>query len=171
MVSSAGSCSSCGGGLENTKKLQGSSQDGPAAKNGADRLTLPFKPSLSHRFHTLDKFCHISTICRCNPVFAHLCSSGVWLDHSIRCNAIHCPATDSCQFWGPKISTPGLESIHEHAELRLEAKLLLSAKRLAGFEQGLAEQLSLVKDLPPEEQFETACSLAQAWRPQLSYFS
>ena len=71
----------------------------------------------------------------------------------------------------PRFQYQRLESIHEHEELRLEAKVLLSAKRLAGMEEGLAEQLSVIKDLPSEEQFETAFSLVQAWRPQLSYFS
>ena len=46
----------------------------------------------------------------------------------------------------PRFCYQRLESIHEHEELRLEAKLLLSAKRLAGFEQELAEQLSIMKD-------------------------
>ena len=71
----------------------------------------------------------------------------------------------------PRFQYHLLENIQEHEELRLEAKVLLNAKRLAGFEEGLVEQLSVIKDLPVEEQFESACSLVQAWRPQLSYFS
>ena len=53
--------------------------------------------------------------------------------------------------------------------MRLEATLLLNAKKLAGAGEGQLEQLSLVKYLPAEEQFENASSLLQAWRPQLSY--
>lgn len=71
----------------------------------------------------------------------------------------------------PRFHYQRLESIHEHEELRLEAKVLLTAKRLAGSDEGLAEQLKIIKDLPPEEQFQSACSLVQAYRPQLSYFS
>ena len=48
----------------------------------------------------------------------------------------------------PRFHYQRLESIHEHEELRLEAKVLLSAKRLAGSDEGLAEQLRIIKDLP-----------------------
>ena len=71
----------------------------------------------------------------------------------------------------PRFHYQRLESIHEHEELRLEAKVLLSANRLAGSDKGFPEQLRIIKDLPAEEQFESACALVQAWRPQLSYFS
>ena len=71
----------------------------------------------------------------------------------------------------PRFQYQRLESIAEHEELQLQAEMLLSAKRLAGFDEGLAEQLNVIKDLPVEEQFESACSLVQAWRPHLSYFS
>ena len=71
----------------------------------------------------------------------------------------------------PRFQYQRLDSIQEHAELRHEAKGLLNAKRLAGFDEGLTEQLSIVKDLPAKDQFEAACSLVEAWRPQLSYFS
>lgn len=43
---------------------------------------------------------------------------------------------------------------------------LLTAKKLLGADEGLAEQLELVRDLPPEDQLEAAAELIRAWRHQ-----
>lgn len=60
-----------------------------------------------------------------------------------------------------------LESVPEDSLLGQLAVPLLMAKKLAGAGEGLAEQLQLVRFLPPEEQLEAASDFIQAWRHEL----
>lgn len=52
----------------------------------------------------------------------------------------------------PRFSYQHLASIPQHGQLQQQGTLLLKAKNLSGAEEGLLEQLSIVKDLPAEEQ-------------------
>ena len=65
----------------------------------------------------------------------------------------------------PRFQYQRLESIAEHEQPQLQAEMLLSARRLADFDEGLAEQLNVIKDLPVEEQFDSAYSLLPSLAP------
>lgn len=68
--------------------------------------TRPFKSPFYCSFHRPHELCHLSTLCRCDSIPAHLCSSSIWSDCSSKCSAIHCSATYSCKLQGPQIPLP-----------------------------------------------------------------
>ncbi len=64
-----------------------------------------------------------------------------------------------------------LASVPENSELSMELAPLLAAKRELGVDEGLADQLQLDRDLPPNERLEAVSKTILAWREaDLSYF-
>ncbi|KAL3144579.1 hypothetical protein ABBQ32_004303 [Trebouxia sp. C0010 RCD-2024] len=61
--------------------------------------------------------------------------------------------------------------VPENTELSMELAPLLAAKKELGEGEGLAAQLQLDRDLPPNERLESVSNTILAWRqPNLSYF-